>query len=147
MTTPCFTGHEEFFLGYIDGKNWCIKDGFTYWLNDVEFVTVPTGFVTDFASIPRLLRVQWPSPGGLWDLPAVVHDFLYNCAAVQHVNGSTRIVNRGEADQVFRDAMDVMGVRESAEWCIYRGVRIGGWVTWRRYRKAEERNARLEKAR
>jgi len=142
MSAACFTGHEEFHLGYIDGTQWCVKDGFTFWLSDVEFVTVPSGFVTDFASIPRLLRVHWPSPGGPWDLPAVVHDFLYQFAFVQCVDGSIREIDRGEADQIFRDAMDVMRVRETAEWCIYRGVRAGGWVAWRRYRRTEEADSK-----
>jgi hypothetical protein len=132
-----FSDHELFRLDYVDGKNWLVSDGFTYWLNKNEFVDIPSGFLTDFASIPRPLKVLWPSPGGPWDLPAVVHDYLYRYAEVEHVNGSLRTINRGEADQIFRDGMDLQEVRESAEACIYRGVRLGGWVAWRRYRSAQ----------
>src|SRR5215217_6020711 len=41
-----------------------------------QAVTVPEGFVTDFASIPR---VFWSAlrPDGLYTYPAIVHDYLY----------------------------------------------------------------------
>lgn len=136
-----FEGHEEFDLGYIDGTRWRVKDGFTYWLNDLEYVDVPTGFVTDFASIPRVLKVLWPSPGGLWDLPAVVHDKVYRDGFVRNINGGKRNVTRGEGDQLFRDGMEIQRVRETAEACLYRGVRVGGWNAWRQHRKHDNRVA------
>lgn len=135
--TPRFEGHEEFYLQYIDGKRWRVKDGFTYWLNAVEYVDVPLNFVTDFASIPRLLRVLWPSPGGLWDLPAVVHDKVYQDGFVRNVWGGKRPINRLEGDQMFRDGMEIQQVRETAEASLYRGVRLGGWWAWRKHRKAD----------
>jgi hypothetical protein len=135
---PRLVGHKEFDLAYIDGEKWRVKDGFTYWLNEREYVDVRTDFVTDFASIPRVLKVRWPSPGGLWDLPAVVHDKVYQDGYVQHIDGSRRIVNREESDQLFRDAMDVQAVSERDEWWLFNGVRVGGLVAWRRYRKADE---------
>jgi hypothetical protein len=132
-----FDGHDAFYLRYIDGKKWRVKDGFTYWLNKHEYVDVCSGCVTDFASIPRLLRVLWPSPGGLWDLAAVVHDKVYQDGYVRNVFGGTRIVQRAEADQMFRDGMELMGVRDNDKAALYNGVRVGGWWAWRKHRKAE----------
>lgn len=134
---PRFVDHEEFDLAYIDGHTWRVTDGFTYWLNGVEFVTIPTGFETDFASIPRPLKVLWPSPGGPWDLPAVVHDFLYRYALVRCINGRTRTITRDEADDILKDGMELMHTRWPAKRCIYRGVRMGGSIAWNRYRNAE----------
>lgn len=127
-------------LDYVDGKTWYVVEGFTYRIgSDLghEYVHIPEGFVTDFASIPRLLKVQWPSPGGLWDKPAVVHDFLYRFAYVTSDDATIREVNRQEADAIFLEGMRVTQTRESAARCLYAGVRIGGWRAWRKHRRAE----------
>src|SRR5690348_11529740 len=39
-------------------------------------VKVPIGFVTDFASIPRVFWTMLPKDG-LYTYPAIIHDFLY----------------------------------------------------------------------
>src|SRR5262245_55189884 len=41
-----------------------------------QAVTVPVGFVTDFASIPRIFWSALP-PDGRYTYPAIVHDYLY----------------------------------------------------------------------
>lgn len=89
-------------------------------------ITVPTGFKTDLASVPRVLWNLLP-PVGRYDAAATVHDFLY-----QH-NG----VTRHEADRVLHEAMCVLGVGWWTRWAIYSGVVVGGWVVWNRYRAAE----------
>lgn len=88
-----------------------------------KLITVPAGFKTDLASIPRVLWNVLP-PIGAYDAAAVVHDYLY-----QH-NG----VSRREADAVLLEAMRILGVRVTQRWAIYAGVRAGGWFVWNRYR-------------
>lgn len=126
---------------YIDGRGWEVLAPFTYRLTNEEgseFVRVGAGFITDFASIPRLLKLRWPSPGGSWDKPAVIHDCLYKERKVYNgINGTYRMVEREEADRIFNEAMKVTDTLVTSRWCIYRGVRLGGWLPWRRYRKAD----------
>lgn len=138
-----FVGHEEFHLQYAGGKRWIVRDGFTYWHNKLEYVDVPSGFVTDFASVPRLLKALWPSPGGKWDLPAVVHDKAYKDGYVRNIYGGKRAITRAEGDQMFRDGMEAQGVRETAEAWFYLGVRLGGWWAWNKHRK---RDGKIKKA-
>jgi hypothetical protein len=90
-----------------------------------KVVTVPVGFVTDFASIPQIL---WSvlSPVGGYDEAAVVHDYLYTIA----------ITDRGTADKVLNEAMQVLEVEGWKRKAIYAGVRLGGWHAWRLHRKA-----------
>lgn len=126
-------------LDYIDGHSWQVVDGFTYRLGSPdgkEYVSIPAGFVTDFASVPRVLKVVWPSPGGKWDKPAVVHDFIYRFGFVESADGERR-VTRDEGDNIFKEAMGAAGVGWMAKACLYRGVRIGGWVSWKRYRSED----------
>ena len=91
-------------------------------------LVVPPGFLTDFASIPRGLWNILP-PIGKYDAGAVCHDKLYRDGAFDR-----RPIDRGTADRVLREAMDVCGVGRLQRWLIYAGLRLGGWVVWHRYR-------------
>lgn len=84
-----------------------------------EAVTVPPGFVTDFASIPR---VFWSvlRPDGEYAYAAVVHDYLY-------WNQSR---SREEADDILKMAMEDFDVGSVTVGTIYKAVRLGGQMAW-----------------
>jgi hypothetical protein len=94
-------------------------------------VAVPTGFVTDFASIPSafysLLR-----PDGEYTYAAVLHDYLY----------WTQQRSREESDNVFRLAMIDFQIGNSTVQTIYKAVRAFGQSAWdanRRLKAAGEK--------
>lgn len=93
-------------------------------------IIVPTGFKTDLASVPLGLWNILPR-SGRYDRAAVIHDYLY-----QH-NGCTR----EEADSVLNEAMKVLAVNGLKLRLIYAGVKVGGWKSWGKYRKAGERES------
>ena len=131
-----FTG--DLLVKYLDGDGWEVVQGFTYRLGSPdgrEFVSIPQGFVTDFASMP--LGIVFRSPGGKWDKPAVVHDALYRLGYVFVSDGTIRQVERAECDRIFLEAMGVAGVNELAKRIIHAGVRVGGWRAWNRHRDAD----------
>jgi len=78
-------------------------------------ITVPAGFETDLASVPRLPVVYWLC-GGRANKPAVVHDFLY----------TKGILPRDVADAVFLEAMQAVGVPFIYRRLMWAGVRLGG---------------------
>ena len=78
-------------------------------------ITVPAGFVTDLASVPRALWAVFP-PHGKWAKAAIVHDYLYVEA----------IGTRRWADSVFAEAMAVLGVPTWRRRVMHAAVRIGG---------------------
>lgn len=80
-----------------------------------RIVTVPAGFVTDYASVPRI-PVAYLLAGGCADAAAVVHDWLY----------TTHEVDRATADAVFREAILAGGEPRWRAWLMWLGVRIGG---------------------
>jgi hypothetical protein len=88
-----------------------------YWSDILDdYVIVPIGFVTDFASIPRVGRVLITGHGkDRWG--AVVHDYLYS---IGH--------SRKGADRVFLEALEVSGVGWLKRRAMYRAVRTGGWM-------------------
>lgn len=79
-------------------------------------VAVPPGFLTDFASVPRLFWRLYP-PAGPYRKPAVVHDYLYSTAA-----NCPRFL----ADAIFRDAMSRVGIPLRTQLLMYYAVRCFG---------------------
>lgn len=77
--------------------------------------TVPTGFVTDLASVPRI-PIAYLLAGGTSNEASVVHDFIY----------STHPVPRDTADAVLKEASLLTGVPKWRAWLMWAGVRIGG---------------------
>jgi hypothetical protein len=94
----------------------------------INKITVPAGFKTDLASIPRIFWRVLP-PVGKYDAAAVVHDYLYQN------NGVTRLT----ADDVLNEAMGVLGVPAWQRTIIYAGVRVGGWKPWNDYRAKDRK--------
>jgi len=82
-------------------------------------VSVPIGFVTDFASIPQafwsLLR-----PDGEYAYAAVIHDYLY----------WTQDRPRSVADQTFKFAMQDFEINAVTANTIYSAVRVAGGSAW-----------------
>lgn len=103
---PYFELFEEFAF-YIDHTE-TVKETFT----------VPKGFRTDFASIPRSFK--WLiSPVGLHGKAAVLHDYLCEYG----------YMTRKEADEIFLEAMKVLGVGWLKRTVMYRAVRAFSIVT------------------
>lgn len=87
-----------------------------------RIVSVPAGFASDLASIPRIIR---PLIGKLerHAPAAVLHDWLYRA----------QTVTRAKADRLFLDAMAVMGVGRLKRLAMFAAVRLSGAGIWRRY--------------
>lgn len=78
-------------------------------------ITVPAGFVTDLATVPRAFWSLFP-PDGDYAKAAVIHDYLYQ----------SRTVSRLYADEIFNEAMAVLGVHPLTRWLIFKTVRTFG---------------------
>lgn len=83
-------------------------------------VTVPAGYLTDLASIPRTFAWLF-SPDGPYAAAAVPHDRLYR----------EGLVSRKMADLILYEAMGVLGIPLWQRLLIYWAVRIGGWSAYR----------------
>lgn len=87
---------------------------------NVYLHTVPAGFQTDLASIPRLLRWRF-TVNGKSRRAAVLHDYLY----------SIKYATREVCDQIFKSALRDCGMGKYNAWVMYMGVRAGGWTRGR----------------
>lgn len=95
---------------------WRLTAALVYWSDLLKrLVIVPKGFVTDFASVPRL-PVAYLLAGGEANEAAIVHDYLYH----------SHEVARDVADAVFEEAMAVTGQPWWRRKLMWAGVRLFG---------------------
>jgi hypothetical protein len=99
-------------------RHWKLAEPFRF--QGTRCINVPVGFITDFASVPRIFWNLF-SPTGSYMRAAVVHDFLFH----------SKILTRRESDLVFLEAMKAAGVGLLTRSFVYGAVRVGGWAAWR----------------
>ena len=89
-----------------------------------KIIRVPVGYITDFASIPR---VFWPfvSPVDEYAKAAVIHDWL-------HVKG---YFSRKTTDDIFNEAMMVLKTPEWKRRIVYGAVKHFSGPAWDRNRR------------
>lgn len=109
-----------------EDHRWVLLREMAYRADNGRLFRVPTGFDTDFASVPKPFRNLVPR----WSKttrPAVLHDFLY---ATQPPG-----VTRSVADDLFYEALLNSGVGGVGAWLMWLGVHLGGWWAWHEKRK------------
>lgn len=99
------------------GGEWSLTEPLAYAGRAEEWV-VPTGFVTDFASVP--VPVRWLIPAdGPWTAAAVVHDWFCE------VGIAAGAISSRDADGVFRRMCRELGTPVLRRWLMWAGVRWG----------------------
>lgn len=125
---PAFLSELEF--RDIQGSRWELLSPLTYRAADGWTLTVPAGFRTDLASIPRGLWNLFPKTGE-YNRAAVVHDWLYALGGRVVVrNPAGEIVERrytkAQADALFYEGMGALGVSWWTRWPMYQAVKRFG---------------------
>jgi hypothetical protein len=83
-------------------------------------ITVEPGFLTDYASVPRVPILYWLF-GDTSHQPAVIHDWLYH----HH-----EVCDEATANLVFFEAMKAEGIPTWRRYAMYLGVKFGGRSSW-----------------
>jgi hypothetical protein len=116
-----------------NGRKWKLEEDFTYYTEifkdkgiDRYYITVPAGFETDFASVPKIfiLLLRWRDK---FNKASVVHDWLYH----------TKEVPRRIADRIFLEGLTILGIPKWKAYLFYWVVRLLGWTHWKRKNKKE----------
>lgn len=111
-----------------NGKNFENLLKFEYYRenNKDEVIVVPKGFVTNFASIPRLFWSIYPplgyGKGFNYAKSAMLHDYLYSKGAL--TTGAR--MPRKECDLIFLESMLAVGVYKFNAYLFYYCVRLFG---------------------
>ncbi|MFE4465636.1 DUF1353 domain-containing protein [Oerskovia sp. NPDC056781] len=87
--------------------------------------TVPTGLVTDLASVPMPLWGVVASYGRQ-TLPAILHDATSRAVADSDRPASSRRAARRDADRLFRGTLRETGTGPVRRWLMWAAVRIFG---------------------
>ena len=105
-----------------DDKIWILTALLIYQSDLLGTIAVPTGFETDFASVPRVPFV-FESFGDRAHRESVIHDYLYRIDSIP-------IAKRRKADRVFLEAMKVRGKGFFVRGFMFLGVVIGGFGSY-----------------
>lgn len=85
-------------------------------------VTVPAGFISDGATVPRWLWWFLPAWGDQATPAAIIHDFL--CDALDRGTPTAGATTRAECDRLFREALLDLGLAAWRAWLCWAGVRL-----------------------
>jgi len=98
-----------------------------------DIIVIPKGFITNFASIPRLFWSIYPplgyGKGFNYAKSAMLHDFLYTSNAK---NSAGQRYTRKEADEIFLESMLAVGVYRFNAYLFWICVRLFGRKNYER---------------
>jgi len=107
----------------LGADHWRVMDEFRYYIGEDAaggWVAVPSGYLTDGASVPRLFWNIIP-PWGAYGQAAVVHDIVCEYLSVTR-DGAPVPVTRERCDKILLEAMTVIGVPWITRTAIYGAV-------------------------
>lgn len=87
-------------------------------------ITVPRGFKTDFASVPKLFHGVIDDDASYIREAAVIHDYLYSSGELPRV----------ECDKVLERAMKELGAKWYQRKLVYYAVRVFGGLYFKKKR-------------
>jgi len=131
------------FGAWFTSRAWYLKEDWTYTTAAGVTYFVPKGFYFDGASVPRLL---WPliRPVGILLISGLLHDYGYKFGhlIVLEPVGTSGVLKRKEVPMERQELDDLfeaiggevngVGVVNLLAWA---GVRLGGWLPWRKHRR------------
>ncbi|MFH2073975.1 MAG: DUF1353 domain-containing protein [Pseudomonadota bacterium] len=106
----------------IDDGLWVLDSVLEYDSDILGKIEVPSGFQTDFASVPRV-PIFYMLFGDRAHREAVLHDYLYRIDCLPPATYS-------QANDVFLEAMKVRGKGFFVGYGMYWGVILGGWTAY-----------------
>ncbi len=95
-----------------------------------QTITIPIGFETDFASVPRVPIFYWIY-GDRAHREAVLHDYLYRIDSIP-------VVSYSQANEVFFEAMRVRGKGIFVRYPMWWGVCLGGFTVFHKKRVGDK---------
>lgn len=104
---------------------WYLKEGLKIDIivgDDLYEVNIPEGYLTDGASVPRILWTLNPK----WDnshKAVILHDYLCEYGVVT-INGSTTTIDREKTDKLFLQALEFEGISKLRYTIMHAAVRL-----------------------
>lgn len=114
-------------------------------------IVLPARRVVNGASIPWIIQPLIPK-SGKYNRPAGFHDIGFEDGGywtiTKNIYGDLvcRFIryNQKKVDYTYLKLMEGRGVAKWNRNTQYRGLRMGGWYTWNKYRKKEQKKSKKE---
>lgn len=108
-----------------NGRYYRVNEAFVYFRTDNTqiLIEIPKGFVTDFASVPRIFWSILP-PFGTYSKACVLHDYLCTLNKTNSVDNNGIKYTRKECDLIFLEAMEAVQVKKIVRYTLYYAVRL-----------------------
>lgn len=121
---------------------WEVAERFEYAVgslnNPSHIITVPEGFIFDGASVPMIFWPLFPMAHPNYIQAAALHDNLYsrqgdyNPMGIGWIESDDDFLTRRDVDDIFHEALGVLGMAAHWRFCFWIAVRIGGRSAWNR---------------
>ena len=98
-----------------------IKAAIKHTLINGQEIIIPVDYISNGASIPRLLRGIY-SQQGVYVMPSIIHDYLYD----------NQIHNKEFADRQFLLDMGKTNTNKFTKWLFYYTIKIFGASNWKK---------------
>lgn len=108
VTQPCLKPYDKF--------DFELGSDFVVMVNERIFI-VPKDFITDLASVPRVMWSLYPPNDSRTIRASIIHDYLYSGVAK---------ITRREADTILFDALISQGVSKYTAFKYWAAVRLFG---------------------
>ena len=115
----------------IKNKPFVLTKPFKVKLSWGDTMYIPTGYWTDFASVPKIFRL-WIDHIGDDNIAFLIHDYMYNFGGYK-TDGRTKErapfkVTRRVADAEMQYQMDRLGASPARQATFLWAVRLFGWM-------------------
>ncbi|HMP76842.1 MAG TPA: DUF1353 domain-containing protein [Kiritimatiellia bacterium] len=105
----------------IASYRWKLVEDFGYESRSGRIFTVPAGFETDFASVPRIFWPILPLSDAVYDKAAVLHDYAVR-------NRRALALSLMDCHRLFREALLLSGTARWKAGVMYAAVVGFGWA-------------------
>lgn len=105
----------------IDNRRWALNER-VVWKGNEDTISVPRGFITDFATIPKFLH-GFIGPTGKYWRASVIHDWLLKTLRMKPT--FQRQASPRDIDGIFRKICREEGIPVVLCWLLWVGVRLG----------------------
>jgi hypothetical protein len=121
LMSGCAVVKQPALQPFAGAEDWMVRMPLEYEIGDSgKVISVPNGFVTDFASVPAALRPFFPKLGKYLQA-AIVHDYLY----------WNQSCSKGQADRIFYYAMKESRVGTLDKLAFFQAVDKVGKKAWK----------------
>lgn len=108
------------YVKVIDKKHYKLLADFTICRDNGEVITVPAGYITNGADIPRFFWRLFPPYSPEYFPAVIVHDYL--CDVAENANNSKELYKK--ADIVFKECLTALKVNRLKIALFYNAVRL-----------------------